>query len=213
MTKGIECGRKFLYREIGWQYKWKSVILVYLSLYTTYTINYLLICKLTVSLDHQYYIGIAPGYVVDVTRRYAPGSTPPVPLASHILLPSQDQVTPNSRNGNRNGNSNGNRNGNSNGNGNSDVLELLDREDAVLSVLAHQKLPTSLAGYEFYSICFTFIYCIFKFIFLIPTLHRFKNHPTYVLEQHLHKFEAIPPSTPIIGNFKGNKVYHRSYRI
>eukprot|EP00026_Physarum_polycephalum_P002332 Phypoly_transcript_02338.p1 GENE.Phypoly_transcript_02338~~Phypoly_transcript_02338.p1 ORF type:complete len:864 (+),score=130.87 Phypoly_transcript_02338:111-2702(+) len=117
----------------------------------------------------QYFIAIAPSYVVDVTRRYKPGQITPCPLTKAISVPPS-QLLPHPQKANK-------------------ILhktqELLEREDNILSVLANQQMPSNLAG--------------------------FKNHPSYVLKQHLHKYEAIPPTTPILAHFKGSPVYHRSH--
>ncbi|KAI8057671.1 Rad4 beta-hairpin domain 3-domain-containing protein [Syncephalis plumigaleata] len=42
------------------------------------------------------------------------------------------------------------------------------------------------------------------------TVGEFNNHPLYVLERHLKKFEVLYPREPIIGHIRGEPVYPRS---
>ncbi|KAI8989612.1 hypothetical protein BDB01DRAFT_782487 [Pilobolus umbonatus] len=42
------------------------------------------------------------------------------------------------------------------------------------------------------------------------TITGFKDHPMYVLERHLKKFEVIHPKNPVLGSIRGEKIYPRS---
>ncbi|KAL1924734.1 uncharacterized protein VTP21DRAFT_4388 [Calcarisporiella thermophila] len=42
------------------------------------------------------------------------------------------------------------------------------------------------------------------------TLDGFRNHPLYVLESQLKKFEIVKPSAVVLGEFRGKKIYSRS---
>ncbi|KAI9282661.1 hypothetical protein BY458DRAFT_428657 [Sporodiniella umbellata] len=44
----------------------------------------------------------------------------------------------------------------------------------------------------------------------MPTsIGAFKNHPSFVLERHLKKFEILHPKGPVLGSVRGEKVYSR----
>jgi len=42
------------------------------------------------------------------------------------------------------------------------------------------------------------------------TLSAFKTHPLYCLERFIHKYEALYPKGPVLGEFKGQPIYPRS---
>jgi hypothetical protein len=42
------------------------------------------------------------------------------------------------------------------------------------------------------------------------TLSAFKTHPLYCLERFVHKYEALYPRGPVLGEFKGQPIYPRS---
>ncbi|KAI8884328.1 Rad4-domain-containing protein [Backusella circina FSU 941] len=45
----------------------------------------------------------------------------------------------------------------------------------------------------------------------MPTAFEgFKKHPIYALERHLKRLEVIYPALPVLGSFKGDKIYPRS---
>jgi xeroderma pigmentosum group C-complementing protein len=45
---------------------------------------------------------------------------------------------------------------------------------------------------------------------VMPTaMGNFKNHPLYVLERHLKKFEILHPKEPVLGSIRGEKIYPR----
>ena len=42
------------------------------------------------------------------------------------------------------------------------------------------------------------------------TLSAFNNHPLYVLEKHVKKFEVLHPRGPVLGQFRNENIYPRS---
>jgi hypothetical protein len=76
-------------------------------------------------------MGIAPSYVVDVTRRYMPSAINPCSITAPLPI-SQSAYEKNATIKHK-------------------MSDILEREDDLLSVLASQQMPTSLAGYVFHS--------------------------------------------------------------